>query len=813
MKNRRFLARWIAILVIISMFFAGCGPKKQPNETTGIVPTVDSSNMSSCETVLKEYAATASLSDGLIVYSEGNYYVVIGNELYAGQNIQPLTYEGAGETVLPDVATFREIPYVANGETAKACNYSLEATADGKAYTVSFYLDGTVEQPKFITLYEKDGVQITAGTVGQVVAAPAAESPVKNIIFMIADGGGYDNFTLANKVKEEMTERGTDKLAGAKTQVTNNLLESLGKPSTKGLYLNELLVGSANTLIPTPHHGIAYTTDSSAAGTALATGYKTIYCYAGIDSDRAPKASISELARMNGMSTGVITTKSYLDATPLAFITGHSINRSQNIDHSIQALLSNIDVVIGEGTEFGDLRAIGKSTHPDLSASTMGYSVARNKSQLLEQAATATRLWAPILGVDNVQKKIKTRERDSTSSHISYDVDAAISSEQPSLLDMTKAALQVLGTNINNPEGFFLMIEGGALDNAAEGSFLRPTVGEYLAFDEAFGYCVDWAAKRGDTIVIAVPDHDSGGFSGIEKCADELINSIITGKIGDQEFHSQLGFEEIKTALANIGADSKEMKFEDGHTDMPVPISLYAPDSIRETLLKNMTLPTTAGNVRTGTKEYYVPNESGTKTWYASSALNADYLIENTKIAPALVKTLNLGSLEDATNILFQKVGSTESMGAYGGKLTVDPAAVENYYGKYNRVNYATGALSVDRNATQFKLDGTQQDIPKIGNQQPMPVFIQAAEKQTTVGDFYVPCSVLTSAKLGWSITISCEDFGFGKVLFAKGTDSITLPDAPEGKEIIYTDGVNVYHAGDVIPHSGSNLELKAYTK
>ena len=43
-------------------------------------------------------------------------------------------------------------------------------------------------------------VSPTAPTVSVVPEGRA----VKNIIFMIADGGGYDNFTLAGKVKEEM---------------------------------------------------------------------------------------------------------------------------------------------------------------------------------------------------------------------------------------------------------------------------------------------------------------------------------------------------------------------------------------------------------------------------------------------------------------------------------------------------------------------------------------------------------------------------------------------------------------------------------
>ena len=601
-------------------------------------------------------------------------------------------------------------------------------------------------------LFTGCGQKPTANTMPTTTGSPTVptvsvvpeEKGVKNVIFMIADGGGYDNFTLADKVKTEMVSKGVTKLPGAKTEITTNLLADTGKAETKGLYLNSLLVGSANTLLKVPNGDAAkqksYITDSAAAGTALSSGYKTAYGYLGITAERTPRASLTELARMEGMSTGVVTNKSYVDATPLAFFTTHAIHRTDNINNSIQALLSNVDVMIAEGTEYGDMRSIDESTHPDISATKMGYTVARTKTQLLAKAATATKLWAPILGVDNTLKELKTDEEDYNSDHISYDVDAATSSEQPSLLDMTKAALQVF-ENINNPEGFFLMIEGGALDNAAEGGHLFSTVGEYLAFDEAFGYCVNWAAKRGDTIVVAVPDHDSGGFSGIESCEKTLINSIITGKIGDEELHSTLGFKGIKAALEDHGEDIDNMKLASGHTEMPVPISLYAPDSIREQLLIEMGLPTAKGDIRTGNKEYYVPNEGSDLTWYTSSALNNDYVIDNSKIAPAIAKIAELGSLDEATNKLFQKISSTDEE---NGKLIFPEESLYNGYGEYYEVTYETAdkSLSVDRNTSSYSLNGKKQDIPKIGNQHPLAIFVLAERNAQDEGVFYVPESV-----------------------------------------------------------------------
>ena len=574
---------------------------------------------------------------------------------------------------------------------------------------------------------------------------------VKNVIFMIADGGGYDNFTLADKVKKTMQAQGINKLTGAKTQVTDDLLSGLGKSKVDGLYLNELLVGSANTLL-TVNHGAennpkSYITDSAAAGTALATGYKTQYTFLGLNEKKKPKASITELARMNGMATGLVTTKSYMDATPQAFFTSHSIYRYEYQDNSFQSLLSGIDVVIGEGTLYGDKYKEYPTSHPDLSASTMGYTIARNKTELLAKANSATtkKLWAAILGAG------KTTENDRAGDRITYDVDAAESAEQPSLLDMTKAALKVLGDNINDPDGFFLMIEGGALDNAAEGGCLRGAVGEYLAYDEAFGYCVNWAEKRGDTIVIAVPDHDSGGFSGIEACEKALIESIITGKVGNTAVTSETGFTAYKDLLTKAGADTSKMALQGEHTDMAVPISLYAPAEVRNDLLTAMGLPTAAGKIRTGSNEYYAKNESGDMTWYKSSALNNDYTIDNTKIAPALAKVLKLGSLDAATNSLFVAVGKYNNQtfsGNYGGELIFADTTHENYYAKYNCNTYKNGGLAISRNATTYTLNGVTKDIPKIGNAIPKALFVLDSSEQATKGTFYVPYSVLKDAGL-----------------------------------------------------------------
>ena len=750
MNKTHWLVRCSAILLVFAMLtLSGCGAKPAaPEETTAATaPAVTAAP--TAEATGATEAAPSTAPTETIAPTETEATEAAETEATAApteaatptQSAKPSETTKPSATAQPTAAK----PTAARPTAAKPTASATKATA---APTKATEAKATTASTAPAQTKATAAPTTPTATAQPTVVVPVKEG-VKNVIFMIADGGGYDNFTLADKVKKTMQTQGIDSLSGAKTQITSDALSGLGKENVSGLYLNELLVGSANTLL-TVNHGAeanykSYITDSAAAGTALATGYKTQYTFLGLDSKKKPRASITELARMNGMSTGLVTTKSYMDATPQAFFTSHSIYRYEYQDNSYQSLLSGIDVVIGEGTLYGDLYKEYPTSHPELSASTAGYLVARNKSELLAKAGSPTtkKLWAAILGAG------KTAENDRAGDRLTYDIEAAASAEQPSLLEITQAALQVLGDNIDNPQGFFLMIEGGALDNAAEGGNLRGAVGEYLAFDEAFGYCVKWAEERGDTIVIAVPDHDSGGFSGIEACEEALINSIITGKVGDTAVTGDTDFDTYKDLLTKAGEDTANMTIFGEHTDMAVPISLYAPDSVRNELLTAMGLPTAAGQIRTGTNEYYAKNESGDVTWYSSSALNNDYTIDNTKIAPALTQILKLGSLDSATATLFVAVGKydgTTFKGNYGGELVFAETTHENYYAKYNCNTYVNGGLSISRNATTYTLNGVTKEIPKFGNAIPKALFVLDASDQGTKGTFYVPYSILQEA-------------------------------------------------------------------
>ncbi len=569
------------------------------------------------------------------------------------------------------------------------------------------------------------------------------EQVIKNVIFMIPDGGGFDNFTLADQVKRQIFAEGKNKLDGARTTLSKDTLSSYGFNDVTGLYLNEFLVGAVNTLSYDDDNPNEFdTTDSSAAGTALATGHKTVYGYAGIDKTRTPIASITELAQTKEKATGIVTTKSFVDATPLAFYSGHSIYRREYQDVSLQALTSGLDVVIAEGTEYGDILSEGEqSSHPDVSASKLGYTLARTKDEMFSAVNSgAKKLWASISGMNH--NKNTPTQVDNSTNVIAYDVES--SSTNPTLLEMTQSAIKAL-ENANNENGFFLMVEGGALDNAAEGGLLRYAMGEALAFDETFAYCVKWAKEHGDnTLVVAVADHDSGGFSGIENYKQALIDLIIKGENKNGKVVKDTTFKDY-AKLINGEAD---MKLEEGHTKMPVPLSIYLPDFAKSQALELLGLPLVNDGVRYPDKPQY----------YSLESVKSEYLIENTKIAPMIANLVQLGSLDELSSEMFVEVaryskGKPSSSFKQLGTLTFSNKNVKGAY-VYQDVTFTSndGSLVVNRNSFEGKLNGNTTALGKIGNKQFRALYIlrdnsnYLNDLNYQTGSFFLPKSILQQA-------------------------------------------------------------------
>ena len=176
-------------------------------------------------------------------------------------------------------------------------------------------------------------------------------------------------------------------------------------------------------------------------------------------------------------------------------------------------------------------------------------------------------------------------------------------STQPTLVEMTKAAIEVLS---DDADGFFLLVEGGCVDKNAHSQDARTAAAEYLAFDEAFAYAVNWAKQDGSTVVLAVPDHDTGALD---------VNDL------------DAALRDLKNGIKPT--DSITWNTPGNHSGQNVGVWYYGPEAVREAFLQAVGLPVQAGTVRTG-------------KFYSGTQMNEAYAVDNYRLAEGLAKVAGL---------------------------------------------------------------------------------------------------------------------------------------------------------------------------
>ena len=137
----------------------------------------------------------------------------------------------------------------------------------------------------------------------------------------------------------------------------------------------------------------------------------------------------------------------------------------------------------------------------------------------------------------------------------------------PHLSEMTSAALRVLD---NDPNGFFLMVEGGKIDWAAHDNILELTVFETLEFDRAFRAAMSWAEDREDTLIVVTADHECGGLKVVKNNRRGFMPEVFWGSKdhsganvpiyaagqGAREFVGTIDNTDIFKILMNLTSDS-----------------------------------------------------------------------------------------------------------------------------------------------------------------------------------------------------------------------------------------------------------------
>jgi alkaline phosphatase len=95
-------------------------------------------------------------------------------------------------------------------------------------------------------------------------------------------------------------------------------------------------------------------------------------------------------------------------------------------------------------------------------------------------------------------------------SHMQPNMDRQYFAEhEPSIAEMTQKAIELLS---RDRDGFFLMVEGSQVDWAGHNNDSIYMVDDFIAFDDAVKVACDFAEKDGRTLVLAYPDHNTGGM-------------------------------------------------------------------------------------------------------------------------------------------------------------------------------------------------------------------------------------------------------------------------------------------------------------
>ncbi len=334
---------------------------------------------------------------------------------------------------------------------------------------------------------------IVIGFISLAWFFPAQGAEPRNVILLIGDGMGPEAVGLAIYYNRFMN--GMDKRLNM-----------------------ERLMAAGNTGYCLTYQYGTVVTDSASAGTALASGVKTRDAIIGKDHDGRSMKTLVDIARQLGKSAGVISNTRLTHATPAAFY-AHVVHRDRENEIAVQlveqgdlavALSGGAQHFIPAGMKVEDHPALkgidkkagwGESRRKDRrdligEAGKKGYAFVANEKELLALDAQRTEKVLGLFSASAFPSAIDRQPLHQTGV--------------PTLSQLTEKSLEILK---KNPQGFFLMVEGGQVDWVEHGDDVASVLHEILEFDQAIGQAMAFAEKNPGTLVIVTADHDTGGLA------------------------------------------------------------------------------------------------------------------------------------------------------------------------------------------------------------------------------------------------------------------------------------------------------------
>jgi len=396
----------------------------------------------------------------------------------------------------------------------------------------------------------------------------------KNVILMIADGSGHNTWLAASLYQAKLGKQAYDQPGWQRFACCTYPLSLSQKPTGNETQDPKLIYDPRKawdaTVVPAKttknFAGYAYLmttyTESPAAATAMATGQKTYNKAINWSNDNRPLRglSIAEIAKVRGKSTGVVTTVQWSDATPAALGGAHNVNRKNHAQIAKEMLGGGwLDVIMGAGNPDFDNNGRtlsagakrdyqwvgGEETWKTLKQGKRGWKLIESKADF--EALTSGPTPPKVLGTAQVAKTLQEQRGSLMAALMACIItphakpfETPCNQNVPSLATMTKAAINCLD---DNPRGFYLMIEGGAVDWANHANEPERMIEEQVDFVKAVEAVVDWVDKNSnwdDTLLILTADHETGMLWGpkSDKAAFEPIEDRGPGRLPGMKYNS-----------------------------------------------------------------------------------------------------------------------------------------------------------------------------------------------------------------------------------------------------------------------------------
>ncbi|MEI8374468.1 MAG: alkaline phosphatase [Planctomycetota bacterium] len=420
---------------------------------------------------------------------------------------------------------------------------------------------------------------------------PRAEA-AKNVIIMISDGAGYNTFLAASIYQGKVGKQIYDGPEWMQLSCSNYPLNRSIVP-TRDNQQDPIVVydpvkawsKARGEEVPGAFGTVGYQymlgtyTDSAAAATAMASGVKTFNNSINWKNDGTPLwgKTVAEVAKKNGRSVGMITTVPWSHATPAGFGGAHNVSRNDYAGIANEMLnVPYLDLLMGAGhpdfTENGkpatgikDYQYVGgKETWDTLKSGHhwAGWKLIETRAEF-ELLARDPNPPTKLVGVAQVYTTLQQRRTLGLppapgTKRVIKPYGTPLNKTVPTLATMTEGTLNSLSRNAN---GFYVMIEGGAVDWANHANQPHRLIEEQIDFLDALDAVVRWIDSHGgwaENLVIITADHECGmlwGPNGDTEPFDPIVDHGPGNLPGIRHFSSSHSNQVVPLYARGAGAE------------------------------------------------------------------------------------------------------------------------------------------------------------------------------------------------------------------------------------------------------------------